>query len=116
MSIVVTNIAAGVANTAAAAEQTARKRDRVEADDTKRARDIREIVETTMRGIEEGEDGAAEQLHIDGQLPGHQTPAMERKEARRHEHQAVEALRNRRDDPAGDDDGQQPYKRLDVQA
>ena len=72
MSVIGTGIAAGVANTANQAQQVARSRDKQRSADTDEARRLREIFETRLRTLEEGEQTPT-QLRIDGEVPQHET-------------------------------------------
>ena len=72
MSVIGTGIAAGVANTANQAQQVARSRDKQRSADTDEARRLREMFETRLRTLEEGEQTPT-QLRIDSEVPQHET-------------------------------------------
>lgn len=75
MSTMGTGPAAGVAQTALTAQQTARTRDREKNRRAAETRDLRESVDTHVQAIDEGdEDGMPTQLHVEGELPQHLPP------------------------------------------
>lgn len=77
MTVVGTGVAAGVAQTAATAQQVARRKDKRAQQSGQDADRVREMIETHLRGLEEGDEatlGSVTQLHVDGQLPEHQPP------------------------------------------
>jgi len=67
-----TGVAAGVAQTAANAQQVGRQRDRAATRDAVEAKRLRELFESHMQALEEGDTfESPAQLHIDGHLPEH---------------------------------------------
>jgi hypothetical protein len=75
MSAIGTGTAAAVAQTALTAQQVARRRDKDRSSSTGEARRICEMVELHMLALDEGDDAeTTSQLHIDGELPQHQSP------------------------------------------
>ncbi|MEE9211215.1 MAG: hypothetical protein V3U29_01010 [Phycisphaeraceae bacterium] len=73
MSVIGTGVAAGVANTSLQAQQVARDRDKERSETAKDARRVREMFETQLRALEEGEETPT-QLRIDGHVPQHESP------------------------------------------
>ncbi len=73
MSVIGTGVAAGVANTSLQAQQVARDRDKERSETAKDARRVREMFETQLRTLEEGEETPI-QLRIDDQVPQHESP------------------------------------------
>ena len=120
MSIIGTGGAAGVAQTALQAQQVARQRDREDVRSTAEAKRLREMLESHMRALEEG-DGfeSPAQLHVDGDVHNEQ---------RRPEHQTQSGPEQPEEDESDESttvdqsvvaestDGTRPYRRLDIQA
>jgi len=80
MSVLGTGIAAAVAQTASTAQQVARNSDSRRNEAARKAKKNREVFETHLQALDEGDDSdSPAQLHIDGQLPGHQTPEAPQK-------------------------------------
>lgn len=74
MSVLGSNLAASVAQTALQAQQVARAKDRQEGKPASEIRRVREMFESHLRSFEEtDQDQAPTHLHIDGQLPEHQS-------------------------------------------
>lgn len=76
MSMMGTNLAAGVAQTTLQAQHVARQRDSRDrrAADTKR---LPEVIEARLRALEEGDAADSSTApHIDQQLPEHQAPPV----------------------------------------
>ena len=74
MSAIGTGVAAGVAQTALQSQQVARNRDRREAQNAADTARLQDLVEMHLRALEEGDETETPaQLHIDGQLPEHES-------------------------------------------
>jgi len=72
MSVQGTSIAAGVAQTTLASQQTARRQDREASRVRDDSRRVRERFESHLQSLEEGDESkAADRVQIDGQLPEH---------------------------------------------
>ena len=72
-----TGIASGVAQTALQAQQVARRRDKRSQQASGESERVREMIEAHMRALEEGDEatlGSVTQLHVDSELPQHQSP------------------------------------------
>ncbi|MCE9589906.1 MAG: hypothetical protein K8S99_05220 [Planctomycetes bacterium] len=121
MSVLGTSIAAGVAQVGLQSQSVARQTDRA----GNQSRDIhrmRELVEAHMRGLDESEFESPAQLHIDGQLPEHQSPSQDARErGRRGPHPQPEDPTTPATQPQTNAtapiEGDAPlYRHLDVQA
>ncbi len=74
MSVLGTSIAASVAQTALQSQQVARQRDGLNSQAADGARRLRDLVEGHLQALEEGDEfESPAQLHIDNQLPDHQS-------------------------------------------
>ena len=73
MSVIGTGIAAGVANSALQSQQVARNRDKQRNETANDTRLMRELFETRLRALEEG-DQTPTQLRIGDEVPQHEPP------------------------------------------
>lgn len=124
MSVIGTGTAAAVAQTALQAQQVARRRDREKTDSRGEVKRLRELVETHLRALEEGDEAeTTAQLHIDGELPEHQGPSQQLEAVQRRADE-VDVAEVAPDDPPVDNtasksaaSGKPPlYRHLDIQA
>lgn len=122
MSVLGTGVAAGVAQSALQAQQTARRRDRRQTQSEAEAERVRDLVEAHLRAVEEGDQSESPaQLHIDGQVPEHQGAQAQAEDQAEHspaprgddEDDHDQALSDRPATPAHDS---RLYRHLDVQA
>jgi hypothetical protein len=75
MTSIGTGIAAAVAQTALQAQQTARVRDKAQTQSARDAKRLHELLQTAMQALEEGDQfESPAQLHVDSQMPQHQSP------------------------------------------
>lgn len=116
MSVLGTGIAAAVAQTAHQAQQVARQRNRAHAASSHDARRLRELLESHLQAVEEGEEAQnPAQLHIDAQLPEHPSPSVERLSLPKHIPQPRQGEPETSEASA---DGAEPplYRHLDIKA
>ncbi len=69
MSVLGTGVAAGVAQTAQQAQETARRRKTEDERSSVDARELRDHVESHLQAVEEDEAATASRPYIDGQVP-----------------------------------------------
>jgi hypothetical protein len=119
MSVLGTGTAAGVAQSALNAQQTARNRDRDKTAAARESKRLRELMEAHLLALEEGDESdTPTQLHIDNHLPEHHTPAAQREDSSRIDHTVTEAPAPETpdDDPPSDASDPPLYRHLDVRA
>jgi len=74
MSMLGTGVAVGVAGVALQAQSVARQRDRQNVQNARDIRRMHEILQTHLDALDEGDTQSPAQLHVDDQLPDHQSP------------------------------------------
>lgn len=115
MSVLGTGVAAGVAQVGLQAQSVARQRDRTTGQNVRDTARMQELLEAHMRALDESEFESPAQLHVDGQLPEHQSPDPR---GRQHPHlkpAAPEAAPTAATPTPAD--GETPlYRHVDVQA
>jgi hypothetical protein len=119
MSVLGTGPAAGVAQAALNAQQTARSKDRDKTAAARESKRLRELMEAHLLALEEGDESdTPTQLHIDNHLPEHHTAAAQREDSTHIDRSATEApAPETSGDEAASDDANPPlYRHLDVQA
>lgn len=116
MTVIGTGPAAGVAQTALTAQQSARTKDREKNRRAAEARDLRDNLDTHVQAIDEGDDdGNPSQLHIDGQLPDHQTPQqLEKTKHKPIDH--IDIIEGEETTPDDDHNPGDLYHHVDLQA
>ncbi|MBI1337683.1 MAG: hypothetical protein GC164_12065 [Phycisphaera sp.] len=118
MSSLGTTPAAGVAQTALNAQQTARRIDRSRNQSEAQARRMKELLETHMQALDEGDEfESPAQLHIDSQVPDHGNP----RDTPKNPHQKAKPERSAFEKAPGPEASAQPgdsplYRHLDVEA
>lgn len=119
MTVIGTGPTAGVAQTALNAQQSARTKDREKNRRAAEARELRENLDTHVQAIDEGDDdGNPSQLHIDGQLPDHQT-AQQLEQAKQKPVEHIDIIEGDDTSTPESDDDHNPgdlYHHVDVQA
>ncbi len=116
MSVLGTGVAAGVAQTAATAQQVARQRDSERNEAARKAKRTRELFETHLQALDEGDESdSPAQVRIDGQLPDHPAPPP-RDPSRTQHHQGDDQPVDGVDAAASPPPDSPLYRHLDIQA
>ena len=77
MSVFGSHLASSVAPMSVQAQQAARQRERQDGEATSQTRKVQEMFETHLRGLEEADQfDSTTHLHVDEQLPEHQTDSQ----------------------------------------